>query len=513
MIDLIYNIIVISKDKLIYEVIKKIDNNKSNNYTYVSTKEEAIGLIKTLKYGIVIIDWRYEAECLPAIKLMIREFPNIGIIVITTNDKLQSIRKLTNFYINSIIVYPLDKEDYNLKIAELQQKVEVMEAVGLIARSEKMQKIINIIMQVAKTNVTVFINGESGTGKEVLAKAIHFLSPRRFKPFIAINCGAIPESLLESELFGYEKGAFTGATTQTKGKIELADKGTLFLDEVGEMSIQTQIKFLRVLEEREFMRVGGTKNIKVDVRVITATNADLESAIEQGTFRQDLYYRLKVFSIELPPLRERKEDIPLLVNAFIKKFCKTHQLNFPGFTADAYTEIMNYDWPGNIRELRNVIESIVILQPQKLITGHDIKAYLMQKKKSTFIDIKSQENTTLPVHINKPIDQIERELIYNAIKELKNELKEIKELIQSSNTPKKNKYYPIKSDDFYTPVIENQISIPIGTSMEEAEKEIILKTLYFFKGNKKKTAETLKIGLRTLYRKLEQYEKKGEYYE
>ncbi|MBP7462225.1 MAG: sigma-54-dependent Fis family transcriptional regulator [Candidatus Delongbacteria bacterium] len=375
-----------------------------------------------------------------------------------------------------------------------------MDKNGIIGRTEIMRNTINTLMQVAPTQVTIFISGESGTGKEVLARAIHYKSPRRFKPFIAINCGAIAETLLESELFGYEKGAFTGAVGKNKGKFEIADKGTLFLDEVGEMSVNTQIKFLRVLEEQEFMRVGGTETIQVDVRVITATNANLEEAVQKGSFRRDLYYRLKVFSIHLPPLRERKEDIPLLVNLFINRFCKENHFQFQGMTHEAYRRLMDYDWPGNIRELRNIVESIVIMQPQRQITDRDIDSYLMQKQfPIASPGPESIFRPNLPVFVNKPVDQVEREMIFQAVKTLHKEVLEIRRIIEERPNPSQS-----HSPAGQTP-IDTQLNLPLGIPMEEIEKEVIIKTLRLFRGNKKKTAESLKIGLRTLYRKLELY--------
>ncbi len=211
------------------------------------------------------------------------------------------------------------------------------------------------VSQYAPVHSTVLIEGESGTGKELIARAIHDLSARASKPFIAVNCAALTESLLESELFGHEKGAFTGATSLRKGHFEIADRGTLLLDEVGEMPLSTQVKLLRVLEEREFMRVGGSTPIRVDVRVLASTNRDLESAVEAGEFRRDLYYRLNVLNVRMPPLRERRDDIPLLIHHFVQEFCTQNDRQFVGITDEAMSVLKNYDWPGNVRELRNLV--------------------------------------------------------------------------------------------------------------------------------------------------------------
>ncbi len=243
---------------------------------------------------------------------------------------------------------------------------------NIIAKSPKMQRVVELIKVVAKSNATVLITGDSGTGKELVARAIHSQSYRRDKPFIAVSCAALPESLLESELFGHEKGAFTGAYAQKKGKFEAANRGTLFLDEIGEMSANIQVHLLRVLEEKEFTRVGGNELIKVDVRVISATNKDLKKAVANGEFREDLYYRLNVVTIELPPLRERKEDIPLLAQHFLKKFAVENQKEITDFSPEATDFLLKYDWPGNVRELENAIERAVILAKDSCIDIADL---------------------------------------------------------------------------------------------------------------------------------------------
>jgi DNA-binding NtrC family response regulator len=243
---------------------------------------------------------------------------------------------------------------------------------NIIAKSPKMQQVIEVIKVVARSNATVLITGETGTGKEVVAQAIHSQSHRRGKPFVAVSCAALPESLLESELFGHEKGSFTGAYAQKKGKFEVANRGTLFLDEIGEMSTNIQVHLLRVLEEKEFTRVGGNEPIKVDVRVISATNRDIKQAVASGRFREDLYYRLNVVNIELPPLQERREDIPLLAQHFLKKFAVENQKEIAGFSPEATDFLLRYDWPGNVRELENTIERAVILAQNPLIEVADL---------------------------------------------------------------------------------------------------------------------------------------------
>jgi Nif-specific regulatory protein len=241
-----------------------------------------------------------------------------------------------------------------------------------------MREVYQLIARVAPTASTVLIRGESGTGKELAARAVHANSPRASKPFVAINCAALTETLLESELFGHEKGAFTGALAQKKGKLEVADGGTLFLDEVGEMSATLQAKLLRVLQEREFERVGGTRTLKADVRVVAATNRNLEESIRDGSFRQDLYYRLNVVSFEMPPLRERREDIPLLASYFVAKYSERFNRRVSGISTEARACLSNYDWPGNVRELENAVERAVVLGSTERILPEDLPETILE---------------------------------------------------------------------------------------------------------------------------------------
>jgi len=273
---------------------------------------------------------------------------------------------------------------------------------NIITKSAKMQRVIEVIKVVAKSNATVLITGESGTGKELVARAVHSQSNRHNKPFIAVSCAALPETLLESELFGHEKGSFTGAYAQKKGKFEFAEGGTLFLDEIGEMSANIQVHLLRVLEEKEFTRVGGNEPIKVDVRVISATNKDLRKAIEKQEFREDLYYRLNVVNIELPPLRERKEDVPLLAEHFLNKFASENRKEISGFSPEAIEFLLDCDWPGNVRELENAIERAVILAKDSRISIDDLP----------------QENLSLGYSTasKKSIKEVEKEHILNVLR-------------------------------------------------------------------------------------------------
>lgn len=284
----------------------------------------------------------------------------------------------------------LDELDMLIKRALSTRKIEQENVVlkeqlnkrygfeNIIGNTPEMERIFEIIRQVAPTKATVLIAGESGTGKELIAHAVHSHSKRADNSFVDVHCASLAENLLESELFGHEKGAFTGAVQSKPGRFELADKGTLFLDEVSEMNLATQVKLLRVLETQKFQRVGGIKNIKVDVRLIAATNADLVEKIEESKFRTDLYHRLKVVPINVPPLRERREDIPLLIGNFLKEFNKEHKKHIKNVQTEALQKMIDYSWPGNIRELRNLIESIVILSKKEEITVNDLPDYIRE---------------------------------------------------------------------------------------------------------------------------------------
>ncbi len=278
---------------------------------------------------------------------------------------------------------------------------------NIVGNSKGMQLVYDEIAQVSKSDTTVLVRGESGTGKELVAHAIHFNSPRASNPFIKVNCGALPESVVESELFGHEKGAFTGAVNTRKGRFELANGGTIFLDEIGDMSPTTQIKFLRVLQEREFERVGGTVTLKTDVRVITATNRELESLIAEGKFRQDLYYRLNVFPIHIPALRERKTDIPLLADYFVEKYSAVNLKNIRRISTQAIDMLMSYHWPGNVRELENCMERAVLLSSNHVIHGHHLPPTLQTAEAS---------DTVHKGTLDGALDNIERDLLVDALK-------------------------------------------------------------------------------------------------
>jgi two-component system response regulator AtoC len=379
---------------------------------------KALEVIENEKPSIMIADLVMPG--MDGIELMKRakaQEPKIEVIIITAYASIPTAINAMKEGAYDYIEKPFcpEKAEFLVKnLAEHQELVEENLSLrqrledryrfeNIIAKSSKMQRVIEVIKIVAKSNATVLITGESGTGKELVARAIHSQSHRRNKPFVAVSCAALPESLLESELFGHEKGSFTGAYARKKGKFEFANGGTLFLDEVGEMSANIQVHLLRVLEEKEFTRVGGNEPSRVDVRVISATNKDLRKAIEKQEFREDLYYRLNVVNIELPPLRERKEDIPLLAEHFLYKFAIENQKEITGFSPEAMEFVLDYDWPGNVRELENAIERAVILAKDSIITIGDLP----------------QENLS-PAYSTTPrknLKEVERGHIWNVLRE------------------------------------------------------------------------------------------------
>jgi DNA-binding NtrC family response regulator len=353
---------------------------------------------------------------------------------------------------------------------------------SLLGKSDAMRQVRSLIEQVAPTDISVLILGESGTGKEVVARHLHERSLKRAKPMLTVNCGAIPEGIFESEVFGHERGAFTGADKERRGYFELADGGTLLLDEVGEIPLASQVKLLRVLENGEFMRVGSSKMRKTDVRVLAATNRDLSQAVSTGHFRQDLFYRIKAVTISVPPLRERPEDIPVLVNHFLKEFCKRNHIPVPNFPAETMRVLQEQYWSGNVRELRNLIETVATLERGKqTITPEMLRTHL-----STTVD-----PALLPVKLDKPPEILERELIFRMLLDLRSEVAEVKALLRSA------------IEQAYD---QNRSGPDVAAlKLEDIEKEQILRVLAEYSGNRRKTADALGIGERTLYRKLKEY--------
>jgi len=374
---------------------------------------------------------------------------------------------------------------------------EVQRDVGILGASAKVRQLLETIEQVAPTNISVLISGESGTGKELIARAVHKRSNRRDQPLITVNCGAIPEGILESELFGHEKGSFTGAAGQRKGYFELANKGSIFLDEIGELPLSIQVKLLRVLEEREFMRVGGSTLQSVDVRFIAATNRDLEHEVRKGSFRQDLYYRLNAVHIGAPSLRERREDVVILAKRFAADFGRQNLIEFEGFSDSAFHLMQEYSWPGNVRELRNLVEKVIVLE-----RGRRIDDRVLQKYLKVYDDF----DKGLPVPLDKPKEELERELLLRVLLEIKSEIAQLRELVLAG-VPQRYSLNPWGGDlGNGRPGAGAGVENGAGSeSVSDMEKEMIKATLIKTRGNKRKAAKVLGLSERTLYRKINKY--------
>ncbi len=367
----------------------------------------------------------------------------------------------------------------------------------LLGDSIQIRELNETIKQVAPTNISVLITGESGTGKELVANAIHHFSKRKDKPLVIVNCGAIPEGIIESELFGHQKGAFTGAIETRAGYFETADKGTIFLDEIGDMPLSTQVKILRVLESGEFMKVGGNKTLKVDVRVIAATNRDLARDVKNKSFREDLYFRLKSINLNIPPLRERKEDVRIFFHYFVESFCAENNITFNGIDEEAMEYITNYSWNGNARELKNFCESIIVLYPDKKLTAGDVKRHLKTEL--------TEYDSLLPTVSARTRERSEQDFLFRALLELKSDIIDIKNILQKQEIQDFKK--DINRDDgFYIP--EDEIE---NMSAEDFDKKILTYLLTQYNWDVNKVSDILGHTPRNVYRKINKYNLEKQY--
>lgn len=385
---------------------------------------QGIKLANETEPAMVILDLKMpDIDGIEVLKKIKNNNKNIPVIMITAHGTIETAIEAMKIGATDYITKPFKLEELKVQVKQalhlsnLENQVdffrqELSKKYGkMVGQSDAMKEVALLIRQVAKTNATVLITGESGTGKEVAAVEIHKASDRADKPFVAVNCAALPEQLLESELFGHEKGAFTGATSKKKGRFEIADKGTIFLDEIGEIPISMQVKLLRVLQERSFERLGGTETIQVDVRIIAATNSALSTAIANGTFREDLYYRLNVMRISLPPLRSRKEDIPLLVNHFLGKLDPSHNKKI---SPEAMKILTHYNWPGNIRELQNALERALIV-----CQGAEIQPVHLPRELLDRLEENSSPILNLP-ESGLSLEELEKHLIIKALEKHNN---------------------------------------------------------------------------------------------
>lgn len=411
-----FNILIIDDEKNIREGLGAALEMDGYTVFLASDGKQGLEVLERGDIDLVITDLRMPGVSGEEILAKVTgETPGVPVIVLTGHGTIDSAVDAMRKGAYDFLTKPVNLDRLSLLVKRaleireisLQNSVFKKEIEGkttfenMIGKSHEIQKVFDLVKKVAPSKASVLITGESGVGKEMIANALHNLSPRKQKPFIKVHCAALSDSLLESELFGHEKGAFTGAVAMKRGRFELAHEGTIFLDEIGEISQNVQVKLLRVIQERKFERVGGEETLDVDVRIIAATNRNLEEEIKKGNFREDLYYRLNVVNINVPPLRERKDDIPIMVNNFIRKFSKENNKNITTVDTKAKNALYNYDWPGNIRELRNCIEGAVVIAEGSTLRLEDLPPAVR----------KSQENTSILIPAGTDMDTAEKIII------------------------------------------------------------------------------------------------------
>ena len=436
-------ILVADDEQSMREFLDIMLKKEGYKVSLASNGEEVVKLIDNDLFDLVLLDIRMpKLDGITALKKIKAITPDTVVIMITAyasaDTAIKAMKEGAYDYITKpfkveeiklIIKNALEKKNLQKENILLKQVVRDRYHFGnIIGQSPKMVVLYDLLEKVSPTKTNILIAGESGTGKELVAKAIHYNSPRKEKPFVTLNCGAIPESLIESELFGHMKGAFTDAIATKKGLFEVADEGTIFLDEISELPLLMQVKLLRVLQDKEFKRVGGTEDIRVDVRIISATNKDLEGAVKEKLFREDLFYRLNVIQIKLPPLRERKEDIPILANHFLKKYSEELNKNILNISPETHQILLHYEYPGNVRELQNIIERAVALEGSQELTANNLNSYLSEqpllKKGSMDIEIPNEG-----IDLEKIVEDLERTLLLKALDKTKGIKKKAAELL------------------------------------------------------------------------------------
>jgi DNA-binding NtrC family response regulator len=468
---------------------------------------EGLKLVNEVVPDMAIIDLRLpDGDGMELLGLIREGHPEVDAIILTghasIDSAIEAIKKGAENYLekpsdpNRLFVTLkkiAEKKDMRSEIVTLRRQLQKLGAFGaLIGKAKPMQKLYDLIERVSMSDVPVFITGESGSGKEIVAQTIHSLSKRRRERFLAINCGAVSPMLIENELFGHEKGAFTGADQRQEGYFEMADGGSIFLDEITEMPPDLQVKLLRVLEQSKFRRIGGRQEIEIDVRLISATNRDPFQAIEQHKLREDLYYRLNVFPIPVPPLRDRLDDIPLLVSYFLEMLNEKEGKGITGIEPEALHALEHHKWPGNVRELRNVINRAYILTSSQTITvgclPDELKPHEAIRPRPRVLEI--------PIGLS--LAEIQKRAVESTLEYVGGDIAKADELLGA----------PVQSLSRIAPASDESttVAIRVGTSIDDVEKLLITKTLELNQGNKPKTAEILGISLKTLYNKLERYE-------
>ena len=436
-------ILVVDDEKSMCEFLEIMLKKDGYEVTSTTSGEKALELLDNNLYSMVLTDVRMPGvNGFEVLRKTKEVSPDTVVIMITAYGSPEGAVTAIKEGAYDYVTKPFRVEEVKLTIKKslernnlirenirLRQEVEERYKFwNLIGKSPKMQRVYELVEKVAQTKANVLITGESGTGKELVAKAIHYNSARKDQSFVTLNCGAIPENLLESELFGHMKGSFTGAIANKRGLLEMAAGGTLFMDEIGELPLPLQVKLLRVIQEREFKRVGGTEDIKVDVRIISASNQDLQQKVAQGGFREDLFYRLNVIQIKLPPLRERKEDITLLMNHFVRKYSAETGKEIEGVLPEALELLLNYDFAGNVRELENIIERSITLETSPTITERHIRSYLNERMMSKSMP-PTLEIPEEGIDLNKVVEDLEKAFILKALEHTEGVKKKAAELL------------------------------------------------------------------------------------
>ncbi len=418
-------ILIAEDEKTQRELLEGFLKKEGFSVEAVSNGRDALGKLQGNLFDLALIDFKMpEFDGLQTLREIRKHYPDLPVVMMTAYGTVETAVASMKEGALDYLTKPIDLDELLLMLqkvierstlirenkelkAQLQERYRFAQ---IVYGSPKMEEVMGLVARVAPSQTTVLIRGESGTGKELIANAIHYASPRSEKPWVKVSCAAIPETLLESELFGHERGAFTGATQRRVGRFEEANGGSIFLDEIGDLSPGTQVKLLRILQDKEFQRLGSNQSLKTDVRVITATHRNLEEAIQKGLFREDLYYRLNVISIILPSLRERKEDIPLLIDHFLKKYSEKNQKSISSISKEATALLLRHDYPGNVRELENLIERAVVLCRGEIITTQDLPFHLKEEKSERLWD-SSRKEKSLP----ESLEEIEKVSILNAL--------------------------------------------------------------------------------------------------
>ncbi|MFA5832185.1 MAG: sigma-54 dependent transcriptional regulator [Bacteroidota bacterium] len=420
-----FRILIVDDEPSQRDVLSGYLKKKKHSIFQAASVQEAMTQVRNQHFDVVLTDYKMPGKTGFDLLQEIKKVDAEAVVVLMTafgtiEGAVDAMRAGAYDYLSK----PIELDEIDLLIRRLQERQELISEnkslrqqlvdkfafTEIVSQSASMQEVLSTASRVAQTKAPVLVRGESGTGKELIARAIHFNSPRKNKPFIAVNCAALNDNLLESELFGHEKGSFTGAEKQRRGRFELADGGTIFLDEIGDISPATQVRLLRILQEQQFERVGGSETISVDVRVVAATNKNLETAISEGKFREDLFYRLNVVSIEIPSLRKRREDIALLLEHFLLRFAKEHKRKKLSYSKEAWELLTRYDYPGNVRELENIVQRSVIFSRGDMITTEDVP--LIVRGTSHEISQKKREQHSF----SDQVEELEKELIFEALR-------------------------------------------------------------------------------------------------